>query len=443
MSTGVHEGSEPTGGGETITRDELFAAQRGVRPRSSAPFVPGKHVGMIAGSLKLERILGHGGGGCVYEARHLLEDRRLAVKVLGEDWIESPTSLRRFQREIAVCRTIKHPNILPIFDAGHLSDGAPFYSMELLDGEDLERVLHRAIRLAPDECVRIFEAVGSALHSAHCHGVTHRDLKASNVFILHDGTIKLLDFGVAHVAEQQGPGLTARGHHVGTPTYMAPEQILCFPAESRSDIYAAGVLLFRMLTGEYPFNGKTREELLQAHLIAPIPRPSDIAPIPRAFDAIIGRCLQKRTEDRYQTVAELQEALRRALPHDGVVTVSRPAWALYVNAFSDPVDEDRLEAWVAHLGAQGFAPTLETSEGTLMVLACDDSDVRMQLRRILRVLHDGGVWNGLRIVLHRAPGLFAGDDFRGGPVLELPTWIQRAPLSPGVVMTESAAECFE
>lgn len=415
-----------------------------ITPRLNATaFLPERHLGALAGDYELVKIIGHGGGGAVYEARHVRDGTLRAIKVLGGTWSESSIAEGRFQREIEICRKIKHPGILQVLDAGRLSDGAPFYAMERLVGEDLERTLNRVVRLPPDECLRILDAIGSALEAAHAEGVTHRDLKASNVFLGTDGSVKLLDFGVARIDERQAPGLTARGHHVGTPTNMAPEQILCFPAEPRTDVYAAGVLLFRMLTGEYPFNGETREELMQAHLSAPIPRPSEVAPVPPAFDAVVHRCLQKRVEDRYESMSAFVAALRRVLPRDGGMAAVADAWGVYVHVFGEAADEDVLDAWVERLIGVGFRPALDTADGTLMVLPCGTDDARRRGRAVVSMLCAGGVWAGLRFVVHHDRAAFAGAQFRGGPMAEVPAWLHRVPRTPGVLLTAPAARMFD
>lgn len=415
-----------------------------VTPRLNATvFLPERHLGARAGAYELVKIIGHGGGGAVYEARNVLDGSSRAIKVLGGNWNESPIAEGRFQREIEICRKIKHPGILQVLDSGRLSDGAPYYAMERLVGEDLERTLNRVVRLPPDECLRILDAIGSALEAAHAEGVTHRDLKGSNVFLGTDGSVKLLDFGVARIDERHGPGLTARGHHVGTPTNMAPEQILCFPAEARTDVYAAGVLLFRMLTGEYPFNAETREDLMQAHLSAPIPRPSEVAPVPAGFDAIVHRCLQKRVEDRYESMSLLVAALRRVLPRDNGVTPAHDAWGVYVHVYGEAADEEVLDAWVERLIAAGFRPALDTADGTLLVLPCRGDDARGQGRALISMLCAGGVWGGLRLVLHHDRAAFSGPQFRGGPMAEVPAWLHRVPRTPGLLLTATAARMFD
>lgn len=444
LNGGPHLADEDLVDSLTITKDvaprpDLVATQMGAATRPAAA----SHIGAHAGVFELWRVLGRGGGGTVYQGLERATGRVCAVKVLAESNDPSSVLVQRFQREIALCRELRHPNIVELYDAGWLPSGVPYFAMELLTGEDLERTLNRVVRLTPDESVRIMTAVASALHVAHERGVIHRDLKASNVFLTNEGTIKLLDFGVARVDAPHVPGLTVRGHHVGTPTNMAPEQVLCFPAEPQTDVYAAGVLLFRLLTGEYPFHGSSAEELMHAHLSAPIPRPSEVAPVPVEFDAVIHRCLQKRPEDRYETIMAMLHAVTNALPADCRVATNAPSWSVFVHSFGRFPDEDLLEAWTGHLSTLGFEPTIDTSDGTLLVKRCEPERVRAELREIVAVLRENGVWRDLRMIVHHDAARWVDGAFQGGPIAELQTWAAQVPCIPGLLFTRDAARLFE
>jgi serine/threonine-protein kinase len=190
--------------------------------------------------------------------------------------------------------------------------------MELLDGIDLEAHILERNRMSPREALLILEPVCSALHAAHEAGLVHRDLKASNVFLSRqrDRTlVKLLDFGIAKLRERprNEPTLTSHDFRVGTPTVMSPEQILGVPIDGRADVYALGVLLYRMLTGHFPFDERDLEELQRRHLHTTAPLPSTLAPVPPAIDDVVARALSKKPDDRHATALEFAEDLRRAL----------------------------------------------------------------------------------------------------------------------------------
>jgi serine/threonine-protein kinase len=271
--------------------------------------------GTLCGAYVLKKELASGGGGTVYEASHRILGRRAAVKVLRRQLASSPQMVARFVQEARAVNMIKHPSIVDIFEFDDLPDGRPFYVMELLDGIDLRTILNQRGRLPPAEVLEILEPVCSALHAAHELGIVHRDLKASNIFIASVGgqrVVKLLDFGIAkllHPDAGEG-GLTVVGTRLGTSYTMAPEQIRGESVDARTDIYALGVVVYHLLTGQYPFRAETMTDIERQHMEAPVPRPSQAAPIPPALDAVVLRCMEKTAERRYQTVKAFIEALR-------------------------------------------------------------------------------------------------------------------------------------
>jgi len=271
--------------------------------------------GTLCGAYVLKRELASGGGGTVYEASHRILGRRAAVKVLRRQLAASPQMVARFVQEARAVNMIKHPCIVDIFEFDDLPDGRPFYVMELLDGIDLRTILNERGRFPPGEVLEILEPVCSALQAAHDLGIVHRDLKASNIFIGNvDGkrVVKLLDFGIAkllHPDAGEG-GLTVVGTRLGTSYTMAPEQIRGDGVDARTDIYALGVVLYHLLTGQYPFRAETMTDIERQHLEAPAPRPSAAAPVPPALDAIVLRCMEKDAGRRYPTVKAFIEALR-------------------------------------------------------------------------------------------------------------------------------------
>ena len=216
----------------------------------------------------------------------------------------SPQMVARFVQEARAVNMIKHPNIVDIFEFDELPDGRPFYVMELLEGIDLRSILNERGRFPPGEVLEILEPVCSALQAAHDLGIVHRDLKASNIFIGNVGgkrVVKLLDFGIAklmHPDAGEG-GLTVVGTRLGTSYTMAPEQIRGDGVDARTDIYALGVVLYHLLTGQYPFRAETMTDIERQHLEAPPPRPSQVAPVPPALDAVVLRCMEKTAERRF------------------------------------------------------------------------------------------------------------------------------------------------
>jgi len=274
--------------------------------------------GTLAGAYVLKKEIASGGGGTVYEAQHKVLGRKAAVKVLRRQLAASPQMVTRFVREAQAVNMIKHPAIVDIFEFDTLPDGRPFYVMELLEGTDVRTMLHERTRFPPAEVLEILEPVCSALQVAHEQGIVHRDLKASNIFVSTTGgkrVVKLLDFGIAKLMHPDASeaGLTVVGTRLGTSYTMAPEQIRGDGVDPRTDVYALGVVLYHLLTGQYPFRAETMTDIERQHLEAPAPRPSQGAPVSPAFDAVVLRCMEKTPERRYQSVKAFIEAVREAV----------------------------------------------------------------------------------------------------------------------------------
>jgi serine/threonine protein kinase len=274
--------------------------------------------GTAAGDWLIGEFIARGGCGSVYSARHRVDGRLAAVKVLHASLAGLPKMVERFRREVEVLNVLRHPSIIEVYDVGALGDGRPYYAMEHLVGRTVAAILDEEGRLSPAEALEILTPVCAALEAAHAAGVIHRDVKASNIMVSAAGTtvVKLLDFGIAKLMNpgpEGGPrGLTSEGRQVGTLTIMAPEQLLNEKVTHRVDIYALGILLFRMLTGRLPFDGRDPITLAHQHLDDPPPRPSQRAPLPPALDTIVLRCLEKQPERRYDSVKDFLAALRGA-----------------------------------------------------------------------------------------------------------------------------------
>lgn len=272
--------------------------------------------GTRAGEYILTEVIAHGGGGTVYGGHHARTGRVAAVKVLHQSLTALPKMVERFRREVQVLNLLRHPGIVEVWEVGTLPDGRPFFAMERLSGRTLSALLEAEGRLLPEEALEILDPVCAALAAAHSAGVIHRDVKPTNIVVL-DGEarrIKLLDFGVAKLF---GPSslstLTSEGQMVGTPTSMAPEQILGREVDARTDIYALGVLLYRMLTGRPPFPAVSALAQIRQHLEQPAPRPSQRAPAAASLDPVVARCMEKDPDLRYRSIDDLRTALRSAV----------------------------------------------------------------------------------------------------------------------------------
>jgi eukaryotic-like serine/threonine-protein kinase len=272
----------------------------------------------IDGRYRLDRLLGRGGMGGVYEAMDLREGRRVAVKVLLASLFGEHDVLRRFEREARVSSRLNHPNIVTVYDYGTTATGGAFLTMELLEGSTLRALFQRgAVDRAslPSWC----DQICAGLAEAHRAGVIHRDLKPGNVFLAgmngDPPIIKLVDFGLAKVRD---PGLddltslTETGALLGTLTYMSPEQLSGDEVDERTDIFALGVLVVEALTGKPPFAGGTPAELIAAIYRSSFTLPPDGAAT-RRLERVLRACLAREPSDRYRTVPEAARDLTRAL----------------------------------------------------------------------------------------------------------------------------------
>lgn len=276
--------------------------------------------GAPVGTYVVADLISDGGCGSVYRAKHSMLGRMVAVKVLKREFSESGSSMaKRFLLEALAVNMIKHPSIVDVFEYGQLPDGRPYYVMEYLEGQDLDSAIKRHGRYTPAEALTFLDPVCEALEAAHRAGFVHRDIKASNVHVGRtlDGktVVKLLDFGVAKALRPDNPGagLTVAGSRIGTTSAMAPEQIRGGDITPGTDIYALGVLLFRVLVGRNPFVGADPNEVEQMHLKAPPPKPSDFARVSPEVDAIVVKAMQKKPQDRFPTAIAFLDALKNAV----------------------------------------------------------------------------------------------------------------------------------
>ncbi len=276
---------------------------------------------VIAGKYHLGKVLGEGGMGAVYEADHRELGAKVAVKLLSEASVNNPNSLARFRREAKVMGQIRHENVISVMDAGNDEMGIPFLVMELLEGESLAGTLRRERLLSPGLSAWITSEVLAGLGAAHAKNIIHRDLKPGNVFIAtqSDGSrrVKILDFGISKLGDLSATlNVTAQGALVGTPNFMSPEQIRAREElDGRVDIYAAGVMLYRMVTGKLPYVGSNAEELYRNIFVAQPTPPTTLRPeLSPELEAVIYKAMHPEREQRFQTPYEFSDALQRAVP---------------------------------------------------------------------------------------------------------------------------------
>jgi serine/threonine-protein kinase len=287
----------------------------GGAPASSGPAVVGERYEILG-------LLGSGGMGNVYRALDRELSEVVALKVLRPELVDAPDAVERFRREVKLARRITHPNVARVFDIGERG-GAKIFTMELIDGEPLSATLAREGRLAPARAVEVASAICAGLGAAHAAGVIHRDLKADNVLVERGGRVVLGDFGIARALVADDAAVT--GGFVGTPAYMAPEQIEGGAVDERTDVYALGCLLYEMLTGARPWPGDNVFAVAAARLLHPPPDPLAQRPeLPASLGAVVTRCLARQPADRFASVTEVAAALgalaEGAAPLGAVIT---------------------------------------------------------------------------------------------------------------------------
>jgi serine/threonine-protein kinase len=286
---------------------------------------------VLAGKYRLGRLLGEGGMGAVYEAEHTGLGSRVAVKILGERFTTDDDAVQRFRREARASAAIRHDNVVRVTDTGTDEEGAPFLVMELLEGESLNAVLKRTRRLAPETAVSIISQVLDGLAAAHACGVVHRDLKPGNVFLVRESDgqqrAKILDFGISKFGgDTVNRELTVEGAVVGTPQYMPPEQVSGHrDLDARADLYSAGVLLYRMVTGRLPFSADSPQKLYEQILAGnPVAPREIVAEIPRELEVVLLRAMAADRDERYPNAIRFKEALQGAIPSAGRIPTLTP-----------------------------------------------------------------------------------------------------------------------
>ncbi len=291
-------------------------------PAASPPaFEPLSLLGTtLDGRYELVTHLATGGMGAVFRARHVHLRKDVAVKVLRPDLTSSPEIVERFRREAEIASALEHHNIVRVTDFGRSPEGYLFLVMELLTGESLFDRLRREGFLPPEEAVPILWQVCAGLEAAHALGVVHRDLKPENVFLARTGSghevTKILDFGIAKIADPSSVSATQSGIVVGTPEYLSPEQAMGSAVDARADLYAVGLIAWRTLSGRHPFKAEEPRALLMMQATRPVPPLTESRPDLAAYPALVAavaRACAKEAAERHQTAAALKDDLAAAL----------------------------------------------------------------------------------------------------------------------------------
>jgi serine/threonine protein kinase len=272
----------------------------------------------------IQRKIGEGGFGAVFEGRQVATGRPVALKVLHPHNVSDSTVVARFRREAEACSKLRNPHTVILYDFDETSDGVLYLAMELVRGRSLQQLQRSEGPLPPARVLTILHQVAEALGEAHDQGLVHRDMKPENVMVeSRDGEdfAKVLDFGIAKIisgdAAKNAPALTAFGQTVGTLEFMSPEQLRGHPLDGRSDIYALGMMSYEMLTGELPFaDAKSPTDIIQFHLHKPSPPPSRLRPelkIPQVVDEVVTKMVAKAREDRHADAAELRKHIEETM----------------------------------------------------------------------------------------------------------------------------------
>jgi serine/threonine-protein kinase len=293
--------------------------------------------GKLVSAYRIERLLGTGGMGWVYRARHVVDDRLVALKVLREDQLRQERAIDRMMREAAILATVSHGGVPRFHECGLLGDGRPWIAMELIHGTSLAlRMVEGAMH--HDDVIDLVADIAGVLAAAHDRGVTHRDLKPDNILLTPNDPeypLRLIDWGIAH--HFASARYTHHDEAIGTPTYMAPEQARGGPVDGFSDIYGLGVVAYQLLTGRAPFVGGSAVEILVQHLNRPVPSLAPRCPeAPFGLVELVERMLEKNYADR-PTAPEVHAALRKLRAES-----SAPTYLFFANENTAP--RPRLDA---------------------------------------------------------------------------------------------------
>ncbi|MCY1056019.1 serine/threonine-protein kinase [Nannocystis sp. SCPEA4] len=354
---------------------------------------------------KVIKVLGRGGMGSVYLAEHIEVGRKVAIKVLLSQWSKTDSIVRRFRAEARTASAIGHPNIVQVFDAGMLPDRRLFLVMEHLAGRDLEAELIENVALEPRRSCVIMRQIALALGAGHRAGVVHRDLKPSNIMLVpqSDGeAVKVLDFGIAAnggLIVSGAERITSPGSLMGTPEYMAPEQATNMPARPTFDVYAMGVMLFEMLSGDIPFSASNAFELLAFKLNRPAPSIETRRPgLPPTLVKLIADCLAtdaaERPSDGDTVAARLDQVLQE-------MRRSSTSLGLEQTTPGEPEPADTLGAATAFAAVEASLPPFKSTPGTTLPPVHGPAPRQLLALLLLGLLAVGGL--ALTVWLLRSP----------------------------------------
>lgn len=274
---------------------------------------------LIDGKYRILSPLGEGGMAVVYRANHVQMERTVVIKVMQGWLLSNRNSVERFERECKLTAKLNHPNIVSVYDVGAINGKEPYLVMEFINGESLADKIQKGGALPYATTANIIIQICRGLQEAHSNGIIHRDLKPDNVLLQHKSDrpdwVKIVDFGISNLVEGS-KRLTKTGRMVGTPEYIAPEQLKDRPIDIRTDLYGIGVMMFEMLTGHVPFDGESAEAILMKHLLEDPPAMSEVKPDlpePNLFQPIVDKLMRKDPDQRYQTATELRLDVEQAL----------------------------------------------------------------------------------------------------------------------------------
>ncbi|MFO0725349.1 MAG: protein kinase [Myxococcota bacterium] len=329
----------------------------------------------LAGRYTIERALGRGGMGVVYEAKQPDLARHVAIKVLSESFAEKEVVVARFLREARTAAALHHPNVVGIHDVGRLEDGRPYLVMELLDGQSFWEIVQEGGALPAGRALGLLREVAAALDAIHTQGIVHRDIKPENLYVARTqgggAIVKVLDFGIAHVHEPGKARLTAQGTLAGTPLYVAPEAALGEEPDPRADVYSLAVVAYVLLTGQAPFENDNPVVVLSKKLSEEAP-PLSAAGIsfPAGVEAVVAAALSRRPSDRPRSagalVGALEEAFAAPEPLDPI-----SAEALVVEPEVAPVPARRWPWWAGLASLSAAAAVVVLSRPAAVVPAPD------------------------------------------------------------------------
>lgn len=287
-------------------------------PSETIVFDPATGVRLaLAAKYEFAGEIGRGGMAIVYKAVHKRLGRTVALKVLPQQLAYEKELLERFHREARSLASLKHPSIVPVYDEG-FENGVHYFAMEYLEGKSLSANITEKRRLQVQDIVPIIIQIADALDYIHAHGLVHRDVKSANIFITRQGVPVLMDFGVAHVANEQQ--LTAKGMILGTPEFMSPEQAGGMEIDGKSDLYSLGVVMYQALSGAFPHTGDTPLMTLHKIVTEPYTPLRDLVQVPEWMEYAVGRCLEKDPTKRVQSGKVLAQLLREQKTGSRTVT---------------------------------------------------------------------------------------------------------------------------